>query len=190
VTGLWAGWSGVWFLAEVRLFSSSECPDWLCGSPKLLQNGYLRFCPWGNAAEMWSQPPTGISAEVKNEWSYTFSPSLCLYVVDRGTTYFTFASINDCVTYPANCTMVPGNSWHGRKAGKTLSCLPPSSADVNVWSFTITFPLTYLCGMALWCLENFIWIHYQVSLTFPSLPNHFPPPLKCVCLQNQCKIFQ
>ena len=107
VTGLWAGRSGVRLPAEVRLFSSSECPDWLCGSPKLLQNGYLRFCPWGNAAEVCSQPPTSISAEVKNEWSYTSSPCVCLYVVDRGTTYCTFASITDFVTYPANCLMVP-----------------------------------------------------------------------------------
>jgi len=84
------------------------------------------------------------------------SPFVCLYFVERGTTYCTFASINDCVTYPANCPMVSGDSWHRCQARKTLSCLPSSSADVNVWSFTVTFHLTCLCGMALWCLENFI----------------------------------
>jgi hypothetical protein len=60
--------------------------------------------------------------------------------------YCTFAFITDCVTFTANRPIVPGDSWHRCQTGKTPSCLPPSSGDVNVWSFTVTFLGTLMLG--------------------------------------------
>jgi hypothetical protein len=56
-----------------------------------------------------NHPPPSV-AEVKNEWSYTSAPYICLYVVDKGTMYCTFAFITDCVTFTANRPIVPGDS--------------------------------------------------------------------------------
>ena len=39
-------------------------PDWPCGPPSLLYNGY-RFCPEGKVAGVWRWPPTQSSAKVE-----------------------------------------------------------------------------------------------------------------------------
>ena len=113
MTGLWAGRFRVRFPAEVRyflFFRMSRLAQWLTPSS-------YKMVTWGSVLGETqlrceaNYPPPSV-AEV-NEWSYTSTPSLCLYVVDMGTMYCTFAFITDFVTYPANCPMVPGDPWHG-----------------------------------------------------------------------------
>jgi hypothetical protein len=41
-----------------RIFTSSCCPDRLCGPPNLLHNGYRGLFPGGKAAGAWSWPLT------------------------------------------------------------------------------------------------------------------------------------
>jgi hypothetical protein len=66
-----------------RFFSSPKCPDWLWGLPSLLFNEY-----WGSLLGVkWpgckvNHSPLS-SAKVKNEWSYTSPPPICLHDVDR-----------------------------------------------------------------------------------------------------------
>jgi hypothetical protein len=82
---LGAGKSGVriW-LAATRFVPSPKCPDRKLGPHSLIFNGYRGsfFPPLnGLVREVVHSPP--LSAEVKNEWSYTFTPSIWLRGVDR-----------------------------------------------------------------------------------------------------------
>jgi hypothetical protein len=63
-------------------FSSPPRPDRLWGPPNLLSNGYQRLFLWGvkrPGREADHSPPS--SAEDKNAWSYTTTPSIRLQVV-------------------------------------------------------------------------------------------------------------
>jgi hypothetical protein len=65
----------------VFVFSTTWRP--YLGSFKLSLQWKLRFILWGKAAGSWichSPPP---SSEVKNEWSYSFTPSVCLHGMDK-----------------------------------------------------------------------------------------------------------
>jgi hypothetical protein len=75
-------------------FSSSKRPDSLLGPPGLLPNGYHGSLPLVKrpGREFDHSPPS--SVEVKNEWSYTSTPPICLIYVDRDSftvaLFFTF----------------------------------------------------------------------------------------------------
>jgi hypothetical protein len=63
----------------LRVFSSPKCPDGLRGLPNLLFRGY-----WG-AEWLGCEVDHSPSAEVKNKWSYTSPPFICvcLHGVER-----------------------------------------------------------------------------------------------------------
>jgi hypothetical protein len=76
VQGLNPGWCK-------RFFSSSERQDWLLDLPSLLFNGKqhpLLVVKWLRCDADHSPPS---SAKVKNKWSYTSSPSICLHGMAR-----------------------------------------------------------------------------------------------------------
>jgi hypothetical protein len=101
VTGPSAGWPGVCFLAATRFFSSRKLSDWLCVRPSLL---YMQRLP-----RVKQQGCEVTGAEVKNEWSYALSFSICrnimhwencivhvlsfhcLYLVFNSSSYFSFS---------------------------------------------------------------------------------------------------
>jgi len=62
-----------------RLLFSPESPSRLKGPPHLLFSGFLRFLP--GVKELWRDvyhfPP--YSSKLRNEWSYTSSPTVCLH---------------------------------------------------------------------------------------------------------------
>jgi hypothetical protein len=83
-TRLRAGRSGVRIPAEVRDFSFLQnLPYLLWGLVSLVFNGYQGSFPGVKrpGREVNHSPPS--SAEVKNEWSYTSTPPICLHCVDR-----------------------------------------------------------------------------------------------------------
>jgi hypothetical protein len=71
-----------------RFLPSPNRPDWLWDLPSFLSNGYWGFFPGSKAAGAWSWPSPRSNAEVKNEWSYTSTPPICLYDIYRDN--FTF----------------------------------------------------------------------------------------------------
>jgi len=66
-----------------RLFSSLKCPDCLWGPPAShsLGTGVLSWEQRGWGVKVNHSPPS--STEVKNEWSYTSTPPICLHGMDR-----------------------------------------------------------------------------------------------------------
>ena len=72
---------------EACFFSSPKYPDLLWGPPSLLINGYRGYFPGIKrpGRDYRHSPPS--SVEIKNDWSYTSTPSVCLNGVDRGCTY-------------------------------------------------------------------------------------------------------
>jgi hypothetical protein len=58
-----------------EFFSSPQLPDWLWGTPSLLTNGYLGVKQLVCEAD---HSPLS-STEVKNAWSCTSTPTICLH---------------------------------------------------------------------------------------------------------------
>jgi hypothetical protein len=80
VTRLRAGRPGFDSRNGMEFSYSSIHPDWFCGPPLLLSDGYkwLFLRRWlGREAD--HSPPS--SAEAKNSWSYTSTPRICLHGV-------------------------------------------------------------------------------------------------------------
>jgi hypothetical protein len=65
------------------IFSTPKHPDWLYGQPVLLFNGYRVPFTGLKLPEREVNRPYPYSAEVKNEWSYTSIPAVCLHGVER-----------------------------------------------------------------------------------------------------------
>jgi hypothetical protein len=82
MTRLYAGPPRVWIPWGKSFFSSPKCLVWLWGPPNLLVNGY-QVSP---LAVRWPghefnlSPPSAV--EVKNEWSCTSAPPICLHSVN------------------------------------------------------------------------------------------------------------
>jgi len=73
-----------------RFFPSTERPDRVRGSPRLLFNGYRgSFSGIKRPVSEVDHLPT-FSVEVKNGWSYTSTPPICIHGVDRDN--FTFCT--------------------------------------------------------------------------------------------------
>jgi len=82
------GRSGLRTPVEAKAFSSTERPDRIRGSPRLLFNGTEVFFsgikrPGSEADNL----PT-FSVELKNGWNYASAPPICIHGVDSGN--FTF----------------------------------------------------------------------------------------------------
>ena len=75
-----------------RVFPFQRRPDRIWGPHRLLFNGYRYSFPHVSrpGREVDRSPLSG--DEVKNEWSYTFSPLICFNGVDRGKFTFPFSS--------------------------------------------------------------------------------------------------
>jgi hypothetical protein len=71
-----------------RYFFSPKHPDWLWGPPSFLLNGYCGSFPGVQQLEhdVDYSPPS--STKVKNKWSYTSTPPICLDGKDRDNFYF------------------------------------------------------------------------------------------------------
>ena len=83
-------------------FYSPKRPDRLWGPPSLLLNGYRVSFPrvkWP-LREVNHSPPS--SAEVKNKWSYTSTPPICIHGVDREN--FNFVGRQNTILHWENCT--------------------------------------------------------------------------------------
>jgi hypothetical protein len=71
------------FLSRMRFVSSTDRPRSLCGSPSSLLTGYRLSFP------VTKQPGHEVNcslqshAEIRNEWSYSSSPPICLHGEDR-----------------------------------------------------------------------------------------------------------
>jgi len=79
VTVLRAELSGVWIHAGTKVLCPLQNVQTGCwGLPSLLFSGYRGSFPWGQAAGSSSCPLT-FSAVVKNEWSYSSTPRVCLH---------------------------------------------------------------------------------------------------------------
>ena len=85
VTRLWDGWSGVRMRSRgKRFFFCPNHPDRVWGPPSLLFNAYRVISGWGGA--QWSGGDVdhiASTAELKNEWSYTGAPPICLHCMKR-----------------------------------------------------------------------------------------------------------
>jgi hypothetical protein len=82
-TTRWAGWTGLQILIETKDFLFSKMSDWLWGPPTLLFSGYQRSF-LGLELQGYGidhSPPSG--TQVKNEWSYTSTPSIYFHGVGR-----------------------------------------------------------------------------------------------------------
>ena len=89
-----------------KIFSSPKCPDWLWGPPSLLFNGYLGFLTLGTVARVKSNYSPPSSAKVKNEWSHSSNPSICL----QGILFYPYISQSVYVcTYKDNDENVNSN---------------------------------------------------------------------------------
>jgi hypothetical protein len=88
-TGLWTGWCGDQILLVKRFSTSPICLYWPWGPDSLVFIGYhgsFTRVEWpGHEVNHSSQP----SANVKNEWSCTFTP-VCLHGTDRENLTFNF----------------------------------------------------------------------------------------------------
>ena len=75
--------SGVRIHAGARDFSLQKRPDWLWAprSPKFI--GYRLYFPEVKRLGREAEHPQPSSAEIKNEWSCTSSPSICLHGTGR-----------------------------------------------------------------------------------------------------------
>jgi hypothetical protein len=71
------------FKCGLHFLSAAKCPDWVWDPPRLLVGGYrgsfLVVKQLGHGIHH-SVPS---SAEVKNEWNYTFTPPICLRGSER-----------------------------------------------------------------------------------------------------------
>ena len=65
----------------VFVFSTTWRP--VLGPIKLSLQWKLTFILWGKAAGAWIFHSPPLDSEVKNEWNYTFTPSVCLHDMDR-----------------------------------------------------------------------------------------------------------
>jgi len=74
-----------------KFFSSPKCPDWLWGPTILLYRGYWGFFKEVKqpGCEVDHSPPS--SAEVKNEWSCTSNPPICLHGMEKEGFYPSFS---------------------------------------------------------------------------------------------------
>ena len=71
---------------RVKIFPLlQKCMDWLWGTPSLLLSGH-----WSPSLGLEFDHSSPSSAKVKNEYSYTSAPPVCLYWVDRNSFTFTF----------------------------------------------------------------------------------------------------
>ena len=75
------------------VFSSLKGPHWLLGSPSLLLNGYLGTFRRVRRPGLEVNLSAPRSAKVKNEWSYTSFPPLCLLSM-QGQCYYTRGAQN------------------------------------------------------------------------------------------------
>jgi len=77
--------------------SSPKCQNRFCGPSSLLFNEHRGTCPGVKRPERkvdYLPPP---SVEVKNEWSYTSTPAICLCGVDRDS--FSFFDLTQIVEF-------------------------------------------------------------------------------------------
>jgi len=85
-TRLQAGWSATWISARTRGFSlfwkAENDPG---GTPSLLFSGYNSSFPEVRRAGSEGNHSRPYSVDVKNEWSYTYTPPACPHGVDRET---------------------------------------------------------------------------------------------------------
>ena len=64
-------------------YSSPERTDSLCSSPSLLYKGYLKFFLGVRRSKCEVNHQSPSSAKVKKEWSYTYTPPMCIHDVHR-----------------------------------------------------------------------------------------------------------
>jgi hypothetical protein len=99
-------------MPDKKLLSTPNRPDQLWGPSSLQGNKYRGSFPGVERPGRDVDHPPPTSAEVKNEWSYTSSPQICLNGVDRDNRYLQ-------VTYGP-----PGHAVLPNVALITLSIIP------------------------------------------------------------------
>jgi hypothetical protein len=86
----WMCWS-LTLGSSKRFLSSPKYPERVCGPSFLFTSG---FFPHGTVAGCEAHHSPSSSAEVKNEWSHTFSRPVCLYGIQQRQLYVRFCAWN------------------------------------------------------------------------------------------------
>jgi hypothetical protein len=76
---------------ERRFFFSPKHPDQLWGPPSFLFNGYTGSFPRVQQLEHDVDYSPASSTKVKNKWSYTSTPPICLHGINRD--IFSFSNV-------------------------------------------------------------------------------------------------